>query len=220
MEHPKAVLLDIDGTLVDSNDAHAHAWIDALAEFGYQPTFERVRTLIGKGGDKVLPEITGIEKSSPRGKMISDRRSQIFKEKYLPSLHAFPQVPELLARMHRDGLRIVAATSAQEDEMNALLAITGGAQYFEQKTSSNDAPRSKPDPDIVEAALDKAGCAPREARFLGDTPYDVEAATRAGVPVIALRSGGWNDDDLRGAIAIYDDAADLLARYEESPLGR
>jgi HAD superfamily hydrolase (TIGR01509 family) len=212
----EAVLLDIDGTLVDSNAAHARAWVDALAEAGYRVSYEEVRRLIGKGGDKLLPELTGISKDSPQGKKISDRRTAIFKEKYLPHIRAFPGARELLERLHDDGFRLVAATSAQEDEMNALLEITGGAQFFYHATSSNDAPKSKPDPDIVEAALVKARCPAERAVMLGDTPYDVEAATRAGVRVLALRSGGWGDADLAGAIAIYDAAADLLAHYELS----
>ena len=104
--------------------------------------------------------------------------------------------------------------------MDALLEISGGAELFEHTTSSDDAPQSKPDPDIVEAALIKVRCQPERAVMLGDTPYDVEAATRAGVRVIALRSGGWRDADLAGAIAIYDDAANLLAHYQLSIFAR
>jgi phosphoglycolate phosphatase-like HAD superfamily hydrolase len=122
--------------------------------------------------------------------------------------------------MHGDGLRLVVATSAEEDEMNALLEITGGSEFFDRATSSDDADRSKPDPDIVQAALRKARCAPHESVMLGDTPYDVEAASAAGVRAVGLRSGGWSDEDLRGAIAVYADAADLLARYDASPFAR
>jgi len=219
-ERIEAVLLDIDGTLVDSNAAHARAWVDALAEAGHRVPYEKVRRLIGKGGDKVLPELTGVTKDSPQGKKISDRRAALFKEKYQPELRAFPKARELLERFHDHGFKLVAATSAQEDEMDALLEISGGAELFEHTTSSDDAPQSKPDPDIVEAALIKVRCQPERAVMLGDTPYDVEAATRAGVRVIALRSGGWRDADLAGAIAIYDDAANLLAHYQLSIFAR
>jgi HAD superfamily hydrolase (TIGR01509 family) len=216
---PEVVLLDIDGTLVDSNDAHALAWVDALTEAGHRVTFEQVRSLIGKGGDKLLPEVTGIAKDSSEGKKLSERRSHIFKKRYLPQLRPFPKASALLERLHQDGLRLVAATSAQEDEMDALLKITEAPHLFFRATSSSDAPRSKPDPDIIEAALEKAGRPARQTIMLGDTPYDVDAATKAGVRVVALRSGGWQDDDLRGAVAIYDDAADLLSQYDESPFG-
>jgi HAD superfamily hydrolase (TIGR01509 family) len=214
----EVVLLDIDGTLIDSNDAHALAWVEALAEAGHDVPFERVRRLIGKGGDKLLPELTGIDKESPRGKEIGERRSAIFRKKYLPKLRPFPGTKALLERMHRQGLRLVAATSAQEDEMEALLEITGAANLFFRATSSSEADRSKPDPDIVHVALRKADCRPSAAIMVGDTPYDVDAAKKAGVRVVALRSGGWSDDDLRGAVAIYDGPQSLLIQYDRSPL--
>jgi HAD superfamily hydrolase (TIGR01549 family) len=219
MARPKleAVLLDIDGTLIDSNDAHAMAWVDALAEAGLDVTFDRVRWLIGKGGDKLLPEVTGIEEDSPRGKELTKRRSHIFQRTYLPQLRAFPGAKALLERMHKYDLRLVAATSASDDEMDSLLEKTGAQNLFFRATSSDDAERSKPDPDIVRAALRKAGCRPSGAIMLGDTPYDIEAAIQAGVRVVALRSGGWPDDRLQGALAIFDDPQSLLADYERSP---
>ncbi len=216
----EAVLLDLDGTLVDSNDAHALAWVEALTEDGHRDvTFDRVRWLIGKGGDKLLPELTGIDKESARGKDIQKRRSEIFKRTYLPQLRPFPGARALLQRMHDDGLRLVAATSANEDEMEALLEKTGAADLFFRATSSDEADRSKPDPDIVHAALRKAGCRPGAAIMLGDTPYDVDAAGKAGVRLVAVRSGGWPDEKLRGAVAIYDSPESLLAQYEQSPFG-
>jgi HAD superfamily hydrolase (TIGR01509 family) len=216
----EAVLLDIDGTLVDSNDAHARAWVDALAEAGHDIAFDRVRWLIGKGGDKLLPELTGIDKESAEGKKLEERRSEIFHRSYLPTVRAFPGVRGLLQRMRDDGLRLVAATSAREDEMNALLEKTGASDLFFRATSSSEADRSKPDPDIVHAALDKAGCEPDAAIMLGDTPYDVDAARKAGVRVVMLRSGGWPDEKLGGAVAIFDDPESLLAAYDRSPFAR
>jgi HAD superfamily hydrolase (TIGR01509 family) len=216
----RAVLLDIDGTLIDSNDAHASAWIDALGEFGYDVPFERVRDLIGKGGDKLLPEATGIEKDSERGKQLDKRRSEIFKRVYLPQLRPLPGAQRLLEHMHQQGLQLVVATSAKTEEMDALLEICGADGLIDARTSSEDAEKSKPDPDIIQAALQKAKVKPREALMLGDTPYDIEAAARQGVQSVALRSGGWDDESLAGASAIYDDAADLLAHYDESPFGK
>lgn len=212
------VILDIDGTLIDSNDAHAQAWVDALVEAGIEVPFERVRPLIGMGADNLLPEVSGIEKDTPEGKQISQRRSAIFKERYLQQIQAFPQTRALLQHMRDNGLRLVIATSAQPDELDQLLAIAGVADLIEQQTSSGDAKNSKPDPDIVQVALQRLGCAPGEALMLGDTPYDVEAAGKAGVATIALRCGGHNDETLEGAIARYNDPADLLAHYDQSPL--
>jgi HAD superfamily hydrolase (TIGR01509 family) len=216
----QGVLLDVDGTLIDSNDAHAHAWIDALREFGRDDIpFERVRPLIGMGGDKLLPMLLGVEKDSPEGKRFADRRSAVFAERYLPTIEAFPKARELLKRMRSDRLTLVVATSARQDEMKGLLKVVDADDLIDEKTSSSDAEQSKPDPDIVEAAVERSGHDASALVMLGDTPYDIEAAARAGVRCIALRCGGWGDDDLRGAAAIYDDPADLLARYASSPLG-
>jgi HAD superfamily hydrolase (TIGR01509 family) len=217
MTQIRAVLLDIDGTLIDSNDAHARAWIDALGELGYDVPFERVRELIGKGGDKLLPEVTGVEKDSERGKQLDKRRSEIFKQVYLPKLEPLPGARQLLEHMHQRGLRLVVATSAKSEEMDALLEICGADGLIDARTSSEDAEKSKPDPDIIQVALEKAKAKADEALMLGDTPYDIEAAARQGVRSVALRSGGWDDQALAGASAIYDDAADLLAHYDESP---
>jgi HAD superfamily hydrolase (TIGR01509 family) len=204
-------LLDVDGTLVDSNDAHAKAWMETLAEFGRQVSFARIRELIGKGGDKLLPETIGIEKDSPEGKKISERRSALFREKYLPTLQAFPGARQLLKALRAQGLRLVVATSAQKGELQYILDVANVGDLIEEAATSGDAKDSKPDPDIVLAALRAAGCEPCEAVMLGDTPYDVEAATNAGVIAVALRCGGWDDEALKGAVAIYDDARDLLA---------
>jgi HAD superfamily hydrolase (TIGR01509 family) len=220
MKAIRGVILDVDGTLVDSNDAHANAWVEALAEHGRQVAFKKIRPLIGMGGDKLLPEAAGIEEDSDEGKKISEYRSEVFKKKYLPVLKPFPGVRELLERMRGEGLKLVVASSAKKDELKHLLEIAGAADLIEGKTSSSDAESSKPDPDIIQAALDDSGLPPGEVVMLGDTPYDIESAGRAGVKTIALRCGGWDDSKLTGAIAIYDGPRDLLARYDSSPLGR
>jgi len=216
---PKAVILDVDGTLVDSNDAHTHAWVEALAAHGHRVPFAEVRPLIGMGGDKLLPRVAGIAEESPEGQAISERRSEIFKGRYLPRLRAFPQTRALLERMREEGMKLVVASSARADELRPLLEVAGASGLVEGTTSSDDADRSKPDPDIVQAALVKTGHLPGEVLMIGDTPYDLEAARRAGVGLIGLRSGGWRDDAFPGAVAVYDDPADLLASYDASPLG-
>lgn len=213
----RAVLLDLDGTLVDSNDAHAQAWVDVLAEFSHRVEFERVKPLIGMGGDKLLPEVTGISEESEEGGRITKRRKTILMERYMPRLKAFPDAENLIRRMHEQGLRLVVATSANTAEMKELVRIAGIGRYLHEATSSSEANNSKPDPDIISAALAKAGCTPNEAIMLGDTPYDVTAASRAGVRTVALRCGGTPDAKLKGAIAIFDDPHDLLTRYAESP---
>jgi beta-phosphoglucomutase-like phosphatase (HAD superfamily) len=217
MERPTGVLLDVDGTLVDSNDAHAHAWVKALAEAGVRAEFGAVRRLIGKGGDKLLPEVAGIDAESTEGKGVSKRRGEIFRVEYLPTLKPTAGARGLLARMKRAGLELAVASSAKEDELEGLLRVCGADEFIKASTSSDDAEHSKPDPDIVRVALDRLAHPPGRVVLLGDTPYDVEASLRAGVRVLALRCGGWADDDLKGATRVYDDPADLLARFDESP---
>jgi HAD superfamily hydrolase (TIGR01509 family) len=217
MQRVKGVLLDVDGTLVDSNDAHAQAWVRALSEAGVQADFATIRRRIGKGGDKLLPEVAGIEADSPQGKVISKRRGEIFQNDFLPRLRPFPEAKNLLERMKREGLRLAVASSALEDELKELLRVCGAEELVESSTSSDDADNSKPDPDIIQAALKRLSLPPGQVVLLGDTPYDVEAGKRAGVAVVALRCGGWEEKHLTGAAAIYDSPAALLARFEESP---
>ena len=212
----RGVLLDVDGTLIDSNDAHASAWSDAFREFGYDLPFDRVRPLVGMGGDKLLPQLTGLDHESDRATLITERRQEIFKTTYLPHLRAFPCAHELLARFKQDDLALIIATSAQKTELNELLEQAGLEELVDRKTSSSDADRSKPDPDIIQAALERGKLRPDEALMVGDTPYDVEAAMRAGVATVALRCGGWPDRALSDAVAIYDDVRALLAAYEQS----
>lgn len=218
----RGVLLDIDGTLVDSNDAHAHAWVQALAEQGYHVRFEKVRPLIGMGGDKVLPQTAGLSKESERGQRISKRRKELFLSQYLPDLPAFPGAWELLQHLHRQGFVLVAASSAEPDELAGLLKriASQAPALFAKKTSAADAGRSKPSPDVVQVALQQIGMQPDETMMIGDTAYDIEAAGQTGVPTLAFRCGGWSDQDLQGAVAVYDGPADLLAHYAASSLAQ
>lgn len=216
----RTVLLDIDGTLIDSNDAHAACWVEALAEFGIGAEFSAVRRLIGKGGDKLLPELTGIAIDSTMGQAISKRRSILFMEQYVANLRAFSGTRELLSRLHAQGLRLVVATSAQEQELERLVQIAGADGLLYEATSSSEVENSKPDPDIIQVALGKASANADETLMLGDTPYDIEAAARAGVRTVALRCGGWDDQALSGAIAIFDNPEQLLAQYEQSPFAQ
>lgn len=214
----RGVILDVDGTLLDSNAAHVEAWVKTLNENGFKVTADDIWPLVGMGGDNLLPAAVGIDKESPEGKKISERRGEIYKSR-LPHLKAFPGVRELLTRMGDDGLKLVVATSSPKEEVEHALQLAEVADLVEETVSATDAGRSKPDPDTVATAVERAGLPPEELVMLGDTPYDIEAAGKAGVRVIALRSGNFPDDRLRNALAIYDDPADLLARYDSSPLG-
>lgn len=214
----QTVLLDVDGTLIDSNDAHARAWVGALAAHGYVIPFDQVRPLIGMGGDKLLPQLAGLDAESSEADRIAETRKELFAAE-LPSLRPTRGARALLELLRDEGLELVVATSAAAEEVQAILRQAGVADLIEEAASAGDAERSKPDPDILQAALKKAGRHPGQCVMIGDTPYDIEAASRARMPTIALRCGGWwNDADLRDAMAIYDDPADLCTRFGTSLL--
>ena len=217
---PHAAILDVDGTLVDSNDAHAQAWVTAFNEAGMDVSYDRVRRAIGMGGDKLIPHVSGLGAETTAGRGISRRRAEIFRSDYLPHLSAFPRVRELVQQFLADGYRVVVASSAQASELDPLLEIAGIADLLHSRTSSDDAKRSKPDPDIVAAALARSGAEPAQAVMIGDTPYDVEAALRAGIAIVGVESGGWGRSELYGAVEVHPGVADVCARYGESIFAR
>jgi HAD superfamily hydrolase (TIGR01509 family) len=158
--------------------------------------------------------VTSIDAGSAEGQAIARRRAEIFKERYLPGLHPTRGANALLRALREAGFTLAVATSAKSDEVEALLDVAGAANLFEAAGSSDDVDRSKPDPDIVHHARGQTGNEAHSTIMIGDTPYDVEAARRAGVECIALRCGGWwRDDDLAGALAIYDDPQHLLEQW-------
>lgn len=216
----KGVILDVDGTLLLSNDAHAQAWVDAFTEYNYQVPFERVRPLIGMGGDKLMPTVApGLSDEEGVGEQIAERRKQIFAERYAATLKPTPGARDLLLRLREAGLELAVASSAAGDELETLLKAAQVDDLIAQTTTSSDAEESKPAPDIVAVALQKLGLESGEVVMLGDTPYDIESASGCGVGVIAVRSGGFTDDELSGALAIYNDPGDALTHYDRSPFG-
>lgn len=217
----QGVILDVDGTLVLSNDAHAQAWVEAFEEFDYEIKFEQVRPLIGMGGDQLVPKLVpDLSAEEGKGKEVSDHRKKLVINKYAPKVSAAPEARQLLTRMRDEGLRLIIATSAKSEELSVLLKSAQLDDLLDQAITSSDADASKPAPDIVEAALSKLKMPPESVVMLGDTPYDIQSANAAGVDVIAFRCGGFDDAQLSQAIAIYNDPADLLAQYEHSPMGK
>lgn len=213
------VILDVDGTLVLSNDAHAQAWVDAFAAYGYNIAFDQVRPLMGMGGDHVIPHLVSeLNSKEGIGKQIATHRRELILDQFAPRLSPTRGARELVQRMQDEGLHLIIATSATEQEMGILLKVAQLDDLLQEFTTSNDAEETKPEPDIVEAALEKANLTADRTVMIGDTPYDIEAAAKAGVGVIAFRTGGFSDEQLVDAIAIYDDPADLLEHYEQSPL--
>lgn len=217
----RGVLLDVDGTLVDSNTAHARAWAIAFSEAGLDaPPIDEIRRLIGMGGDKLLPAAVGLSERSPLGQRLAERRSTLFAERFLPLLEPTPGAADLVAALEARGLSVAIATSAKPEELRGLLERGGvPPSLADRAASGEDVEASKPDPGVVHAALGRLGLSADEVVFVGDTPYDVEAGNRAGVAVVALRSGGWSDDDLAGAAAVYAHPADLVAHLDDSPIG-
>lgn len=215
------VILDIDGTLVLSNDAHARAWVEAFATFGYELEFDRVRPLIGMGGDSIIPKfLPGFSDKEGEGKKIVDRRKELIIEKFSDHLIPTKGARDLIIKMQQKGLRLFIASSATSQELSVLLKAARVDDLLSQDeaTTSSDAESSKPEPDLVEVALDRLGMQADSVVMIGDSPYDIEAAKKAGVKTIAFRCGGFSDSQLKDAIAIYNDPADLLIHYNKSPL--
>ena len=217
---PDAVIFDVDGTLIDSVDLHARAWSDAFAAFGRDVPFGTVRGQIGKGGDQLLPVFLAPDEVETLGKQVEEKRSEIFKSRFLDTLKPFPGVRPLFERLRADGIRIALASSSKADELERYVRIAEIEDLIDEHTTSDDAARSKPHPDIFAASLDRLGNPdPSRVLVVGDTPYDAAAASKLAIRTIGLLCGGFPQADLRreGAIAIFRDPADLLARYAETP---
>jgi HAD superfamily hydrolase (TIGR01509 family) len=211
------VLLDLDGTLIDSNEAHARAWAEALADAGVPVEYSAVREKIGEGGDHLLPEVTGIDYESELGRRVRERRAEIFRLDFLPRLRAHPGTRALLELFRDRGIRAVAVTSSSRRDAELLLRHTRLDDLLRELVSGDDAGSSKPDADLVCAGLRKIALPPHQVLFLGDTPYDVEAAAKAGVRAVAFTCGGWSREQLAGAVAVYQGPWELLAAFERSP---
>ncbi len=199
-------------------DEHALAWAAALREAGHDVPVERIRPLIGKGGDKILPEVAGIDPGSDKGKRVAARRTALFLAEGLPRVTPTKGARPLLEALRGAGVPLGVATSAKPRELRELLAIVGAEWLLESASDAGDARESKPDPDVVLAALRRLRCPASETVLVGDTRWDVEAAERSGVRSIGLRASGSSDEDLAGAVAVYDDPAALLADLDRSPL--
>ena len=219
----KAIIFDIDGTLVDSVDFHARAWQETFSKFGREVEFERVRHQIGKGGDQLMPVFFSASELERFGEELEKYRGELYKREYISQVRAFPQVRELFERIKAGGLRIALASSAKKDELKTYKEIARITDLVEEETSADDADKSIPHPDIFKAALDALGDVQAgEAIVIGDTPYDAEAAGKIKLRTIGVLCGGFPEAELRaaGCTDIYRDPADLLARYDASPLAQ
>lgn len=218
----KAILFDIDGTLVDSNDQHIEVWDQVFRAEGEVFDRQRIHDQIGKGADMLVPTLMpGTDEDTHE--RLGEAHGKIFKEKFLHGVKPFPGARDLLVRVHEAGQTVVLASSASKAELDHYLDLLDARDLVSLTTSADDVGNTKPAPDIFATALDKLdGCAADEVLVVGDTPYDIEAAAKSGIGTIALRSGKFSDDQLReaGAMCLYDDVAALLADYDKSPLAR
>jgi HAD superfamily hydrolase (TIGR01509 family) len=216
----KAVIFDIDGTLIDSVDLHAKAWQDAFNQFGIKVGFQAARDQIGKGGDEILPTFLNKLQIKHFGEKLKSWRGEHFKKTYLHKVKPFPESNALLKRVKASGKRIAAGSSAHQDELQYYLKLLEAETLFDVQTSADDAEKSKPHPDIFQAVLHKLDLEPQHAIVVGDSPYDVEAAKKARLPAIGVLSGGFPRQWLTaaGAVEIYGGPKDLLARYDLSAI--
>jgi HAD superfamily hydrolase (TIGR01509 family) len=214
-----AAIFDIDGTLIDSVDLHAEAWREAFAHFGHDIAFHEVRTQIGKGGDQLMPVFLPPDELHAKKDKIEKFRGELFRREFLPQVKAFPMVRELFQRLLADGWKLSLASSAKESELKIYKEIADITDLLEAETSSDDAEKSKPYPDIFLAAMERLGnVQPDDCIVIGDSPYDAQAACKAGIRSIGFLCGGFSDAELKdaGYERVYQGPADLLASYESS----
>ena len=218
----KAVLCDIDGTLLESNWLHAAAWRDAFACIGIDLDLEEVRRQIGKGGDQLVPYFVPWWKRAFVDEPLKKYRKCIYEQDYLPQVKPFHAVRELLDRMRLAGIHVALASSSKKDELEYYKRLAKIEDLVEKNTSADDADKSKPYPDIFQATLKKLGVKPAEALALGDTPYDAEAAGHAGVWTVGVTTGGWSEKDLlyAGCVEVWKDVGELLDNFDRSAFVR
>ena len=218
----KALLCDIDGTLVQSNWLHAEAWKSAFAEMGIEITVEDARRQIGKGGDELIPVFVPWWKREQVEEPLKELRKFIFKTEFMQQVKPIPRVREFLKRLQEEGIRLSLASSASREDLGMYKKIAEMEDLIEEESSADDADRSKPHPDIFQATLKKLKLKPTEVLALGDTPYDAEAAGKAGIWTIGVTTGGWSKEDLlaAGCVAVYKDVGELLDQFDSSLLCR
>jgi HAD superfamily hydrolase (TIGR01549 family) len=220
MPEPHIAVLDVDGTLVDSNYQHAIAWYRSLRSLGETFPIWRIHRLIGMGGDQLLPTLAGDEVEKRIGDEARERQGKEI-DALLHEIAPLPGARELLLAIKERGHRLVLASSGQQRHVDFALDLLDVRDIADDWTSSADAEATKPAPDLLQVALKKLGAAPdAPSLMIGDSVFDVQAAKNAGMPAIAVRSGGFGDDELRdaGAIAIYDTPGDLAAALDHTDL--
>jgi HAD superfamily hydrolase (TIGR01509 family) len=218
----EALLCDIDGTLVQSNWLHADAWKVAFEAIGITLDREDARRQIGKGGDELIPVYVPWWKQRQVEEPLKAYRKLVFEQDYLQQVTALPGAKALLEKAKGAGIKVALASSADKDQLEVYKKIVGMEGLVDVETSADDAKKSKPHPDIFSATLQRLGVRAAHCIALGDTPYDAEAAGKAGMRTIGVTTGGWSRDELlaAGCVEAYADVAELLEKFEESALVR
>jgi HAD superfamily hydrolase (TIGR01509 family) len=212
-------ILDIDGTLVDTNYQHALAWYRAFRKHDVVLPIWRIHRHIGMGGDQLLPELTSEEFEREHGEAVREDETDLYMQ-MIGEVEPMRDARKLIEQLKARGHSALLASSAKQDEVDHYLELLDARELADGWTSSADVESTKPEPDLVHSALQKAGADASEAVMIGDTPFDVEAAKRAGVPTIAVMSGGFSEAELRdaGASAVFESVAELLERLDETAL--
>ena len=214
----KAALLDVDGTLVDANYQHAIAWYRAFREFDITLPIWRIHRAIGMGGDQLVPALVGAEVDREKGENIRAERSDIYED-LIKEVAPFEGAHELVCDLLERDISVVLASSAPEDDLEHYLDLLDVRPLVDAWTTSDDVEKTKPEPDLVKAALEKVDGA--EAVMVGDTKWDVEAAAKLGVPTVCVLTGGWSRQELldAGAVGVYESVDELRRKLDETPLG-
>ena len=218
----RAVLCDIDGTLVQSNWLHAEAWQKAFAEMGVTLELDAVRRQIGKGGAELIPVFVPWWRRAAVSEPLKALRKHIFATEFMHRVEPLPCAKDLLARIKSAGIEVALSTSAGKADLQTYKELLGVEDIVDEETSASDTEKAKPHPDIFSATLKKLGVKASEVVALGDTPYDAEAAGLAGISTIGVETGGWSREDLlaAGCIEVYTSVEDLLQHFDQSALMR
>lgn len=219
--NPRAVIFDVDGTLIDSAYLHTLAWWQAFRQAGFDVPMARIHRLVGVTGKQLVMESLPPDHDPELDREILASHSALFAT-YWPSLKALDGARELLSRCKDLGLKVVLATSARERDLQELRRALDADDFIDAATSSKDVAKSKPDPEILLAALDTVDVAVEDAVFVGDAVWDMMAAHRIGMPSIGVLCGGTGEAELReaGAAEVYGGPGELLAKLDSSPIGK
>ncbi len=214
----EAALLDVDGTLIDSNYQHALAWFRAFRQHEIVLPIWRIHRAIGMGGDQLVPALVGEKVDKQKGDEIRETRDPLYKE-LIPEVEPLDGARELIEDLKGRGLRVVLASSSPVEELEHYLELLDARDLADAWTTKDDVEATKPAPDLVHAALEKAGT--KNAVMVGDTRWDIEAAGKAGIETVAVITGGWSKQELReaGAAAVFESVDELRKRLDETPLG-